>query len=322
MIKFFKSNKIVSIYLFIMCLFLLFNPLISAKACLDGISVWTFKVMPMLFPFFVLTRLLIQSTNSGKPNFMDKFFSKIYHTPAGSFFIYILSLISGYPMGAKLICDKFNMGSIDSKSAEKMLSFCSVSGPMFIIGTVGIMILNSARAGIIILISNIFASLLNGLIYRGKQNCDFKPNYSKQQHLNFSDCVYDSLVSVLMVGAYIALSFLFIEILSTLKIFKYMSNAICWVLHISKHHNIVSSILKGMVEMTNGIIFLSATDASLGVKTILASGLIGFGGVSIFMQSLNFISNLNISPKSMIKQKTTQAILCVIFSIILCLFIM
>jgi len=316
MIKFFKSNRLLFIFVFIMCVFLLFNPLICAKACLNGISVWVYKVLPMLFPFFVLTRLLVQSS-SNKSNFMDKFFSKIFHAPSGSFLTYALSIISGYPMGAKLISDMKKDGQISTNEAKKMMSFCSVSGPMFIVGTVGIMMLNSSKAGAIILISNILASLINGIIYRGKDEPKLSPNYISKKPVNLTDCVYDSLISVLMVGAYISISFLFIEILSSLKILEAISNTICWVFNMAQYHNIVRSFLIGLVEITSGILNLSTTSSSLFVKTIIASGLIGFGGVSVVLQSMNFLSSLNIPVKIMLKQKMTQAILCIIFSIII-----
>lgn len=316
MIKIYKSNRMLFMSLFIMCIFLLFNPIMCAKACLNGITVWTFKVLPMMFPFFVITRLLVQSSTK-KPNFMDKFFSKTFHTPSGSFLTYVLSVISGYPVGAKLICDMKEDGQASSLEAKKMMSFCSVSGPMFIIGTVGILMINSAKAGVIILIANIFASLMNGLIYRGKEKPELKPTYNSQKTINFADSVHDSLISVLMVGAYISISFLFIEILSSLNVFDFLSNTICWVFNLRASHNVVVSSLTGLIEITSGISNLSSTTCSLFIKTILASGLIGFGGISVLLQSMNFLSKLNIPVKTILKQKTTQAILCVILSFFL-----
>ena len=202
MIKTFKSNKFLSLLLIIMCIILMFNPMIYAKSCLDGISVWAFKVLPLLFPFFIFTRLIV-NLSTPKENIMDKLFSKVYHTPTGSFSTFFLATLSGYPMGAKLIYTMHENKQINSADAKKMLSFCSVSGPMFMLGTVGIAILNSFRAGMIILISNILASLINGLIYRGKKELQQKKvEYVAKTNDNIlSYSVYNSLISILMVGA-------------------------------------------------------------------------------------------------------------------------
>lgn len=302
-----------------MCVILMFNPLIYAKSCLDAISLWALKVLPLLFPFFFLTKMIV-NLSTPKENFMDKFFNKLYHTPAGSFSTFFLSTLSGYPMGAKLICEKFENKQITSNEAKKMLSFCSVSGPMFMLGTVGLAMLNNFKAGIIILISNIIASLINGLIYRGKSEITNRKTEFKTKPSNnlLADCVYDSLISILMVGAYIVLSYLIIEMFNNLLIFNFLSNTICGVFKINQHHDVVLSVLNGIIEITRGISDLSSTNISLSLKTIISSGLIGFGGISILMQSLNFLSKLKISVKTMLKQKLTQGILCVVISCLLC----
>jgi len=319
MIKFFKSNKLIVLTLIIMCIILLINPLVYANACLNAISIWSFKVLPLLFPFFVLTKLIVNLTTP-KENFMDKFFSKVYNAPVGSFFTFLLATLSGYPMGAKLICERYENGQINSKQAEKMLSFCSVSGPMFMLGTVGLAMLQSFKLGIIILISNIIASLINGIIYRGKnENILNNHSFKTQKKKDLSDIVFDSLISILMVGAYIVLSYLLIEILNNLKIFTLISNIICCVFKIKPYQDVVLSVLNGLIEITRGIFDLSLTNSSMFAKGIIASSLIGFGGISIMLQSVNFLSKLNVSVKTMFKQKLTQGFLCLIVSTILCL---
>ena len=298
-----------------MCIIILFNPTLYAKACLNAISVWSFNVLPLLFPFFVFTRLIV-SLNQQRQNFMEKYFSKLYRTPTGSFNTFFLSALSGYPMGAKLICTMHENGQATSKEAEKMLSFCSISGPMFMLGTVGIMMLKSYKAGFIILISNIVASLINGLIFRGKPE-KIKQNYhSTKKNTNnlLSESVHDALVSILMVGAYIVLSFLLIELLKNLKIFEIINTAICRVFNLHSSRDVVDSILSGLIEITGGILNLSTTTIPLSLKTIIASSLVGFGGISVMLQSLNFLSALHIPFKTMFVQKLSQAFIALLIT--------
>jgi len=306
-----------------MCLIIVFNPLIYAKACLNAISVWTFKILPVLFPFFILTRLIV-NLSENKDGFMDKVFNKTFCTPNGSFRTYFLSVLSGYPMGAKLICDMYENKLINIKDAEKMLSFCSISGPMFMLGTVGVMMLKSYKAGLIILISNIIASLLNGLIYRGKHENKSKENLNiyTTNELSLSNCVYDSLISILMVGAYVVLSFLIIEVFKSLHFFDAISYSICSVFKCLNRQNVLKSVMFGFIEITCGILNLSSTSVSLFTKIIISSGLVGFGGFSIIMQSLNFLSKIKIPIKKIFLQKITQGILCIVISTILSILIL
>lgn len=312
-----KSNKIILLILILVCVIFVFSPKIYANCCLNALSVWAVNVLPTLLPFFILTRLIV-SLADARPNVMDKFFFKVYHTN-NSASVYFLSVLSGYPMGAKLICNMFELNRIGREDAKKMLSFCSISGPMFIVGTVGVGFLLSFKAGLVILAANIIASLLNGLIYRGKKPKEIEFEYQPKNHNGnlLYDCVYDAMISVLMVGAFIVLSFLIIEVLINLNILTAISRTIASVLRVDGE--VVLSVLKGTIEITRGTLDLGKTSISLAAKTVIASGLIGFGGISVMMQSVGFLSKLNLPVRTMILQKTTQAVLCLLATIPLAL---
>lgn len=315
MIKFLKSNKIIILLILFVCIIFILNPELYSKSCLNAISVWTLKVLPVLFPFFVFTRIIV-NLSEFKTNKMDKFFNNIYRLPKFGFKIFLLSVISGYPMGAKLICTLNEQGIIQKKEAEKMMSFCSVSGPMFIIGTVGVNIFLSYKAGLIILIANIIAALINGLIYRKDKYVEKEVSYSGKKNDNIlSSSVYDATLSILMVCAYIVISFLIIDVLINLHVIDNLSNAICTIFNCPQNFDTIKSSIIGIFEITRGIIELNNVNISLTLKTIIASGLIGFGGISILLQSLSFLNQLKISTKTIVKQKITQALLCLIITI-------
>jgi len=321
MIKIIKSNKFITMLLFIICLFFIFKPNICAKSCLDAVSVWGTKVFPMLFPFFIITRLIL-NLSEFKPNFMDKFFAKAYHAPAGSFAVFFLSVLCGYPMGAKLICTMHEQNRISNDDGKKMLSFCSVSGPMFIIGTVGVAVFNSYKMGLIILISNVAACLINGLLYRGKLNTGKNILYTSKTKNTLADIVLDSLSSILMVGCYIIISFVAIDLLKEVNAFYVISNGISLMFNDPNLCKVIESILSGFFEITKGVIDLSLTNVNLAIKTVLSSGIIAFGGISILLQSVGFLNNLNIPIKTILLQKFTQCVLAVIISIIITLIFM
>lgn len=315
MIKFLKSNKIIILLILFVCIIFILNPELYSKSCLNAISVWALKVLPVLFPFFVFTRIIV-NLSEFKTNKMDKFFNNIYRLPKFGFKIFLLSVISGYPMGAKLICTLNEQGIIQKKEAEKMMSFCSVSGPMFIIGTVGVNIFLSYKAGLIILVANIIAALINGLIYRKDKYVEKEVSYSGKKNDNIlSSSVYDATLSILMVCAYIVISFLIIDVLINLHVIDNLSNAICTIFNCPQNFDTIKSSIIGIFEITRGIIELNNVNISLTLKIIIASGLIGFGGISILLQSLSFLNQLKISTKTIVKQKITQALLCLIITI-------
>lgn len=302
-----------------MCIIILINPSSYSKSCLNAVSVWTLNILPLMFPFFVLTRILTE-LNPPKQNIMDKFFKIAYNAPTGSFGTFMLSVMSGYPMGAKLICSMNDKGYISQTESKTMLSFCSISGPIFMIGTVGVAFLNSYKAGLIIFTANLIGALLNGLLYRGKTLKNCNPLGKKLEHTEnlLTESVLDSLKSILMICGYLILSFLIIEILTNLNIIKWLSVGICSVFNISHKLDLVSSILCGSMEITNGLLTLSSLNISLATKTIISSGLIGFGGLSVLLQSMGFMRKLHIPVKTLLLQKLTQGVFCICISFVLC----
>ena len=221
-------------------------------------------------------------------------------------------------MGAKIICAYYEQNRITKQQAKHMMSICSISGPMFMIGTVGVGIFCSFKVGVVILISNIIAALINGLIHKNKstETVDFNNFYNKKE-FNISDIVLDSLTSILMVGGFVVLSFLLIDTLISTNILPFVSNTICCVSKNLISKEVVQSFLCGLIEITRGVLDLSKTNLNLSTSAILSSGLIGFGGFSILFQSLAFLKKLNIKFKDVLFQKITQGILATIIAFIL-----
>ena len=91
----------------------------------------------------------------------------------------------GYPIGAKIACD-FRKNNICSKEeCERLLSFTNNSGPLFIIGTVGILMFRNTTIGILLFITHILACISVGIIFRFWKR-DNKAEYIKFSNMHYS----------------------------------------------------------------------------------------------------------------------------------------
>src|SRR5574344_476395 len=99
-------------------------------------------------------------------NLFTKLNKILFKAPAISSYIFLMSIISGYPVGAKLISEFYEMGAISKVQANKLCTFCSTSGPLFIIGSVGTSMFLNSTLGYIMFLSHILGSFLNGILYR------------------------------------------------------------------------------------------------------------------------------------------------------------
>lgn len=322
----YKKQILLTIILlfFSICFILNSNKYISVV--LEGILLYGTKVLPSLFPFFFITKIL--SSFDLLLSFCNKFkkLTKIlFNTPAISCYIYFMSIISGYPMGAKLTSEFYEIGLINKHQAERIMSFCSTSGPLFIIGTVGVGFFSSTQIGVLLFISHILASFINGIVFRNfgkKKEFILENNFTKDNNnnkvYNFSleDAMYSTIKSVLIVGGYIVIFYTGIQLLLDLNVFY----PIIKLLNLIGLNNLeATGLLSGLIEVTKGASILGKTNSRIGF--ILTGGIISFSGLSIFIQSLTFLNKIKLNKKIFILQKITHSIITIAISYLISLFI-
>ena len=297
------------------------NPEVYITSCLNGIMVWATVVLPALLPFMFFTKTLTELGVADILASKFKLFPKIFKVPSLAIYVFILSILSGYPVGAKIVADLYESGAISKEEAYKITTFTSNSGPMFILGSVGIGMLTSRKLGIIILISHILGALINGLIYRNhKENStEINKKIIEKNNLSIGDLMWNTVHSVLIIGGFIALFFVIIEIINNLNIFSPISNLFSKIFNCDA--NIFTAIFNGIFEITRGCLNISKLGLSELVSGTLCTFIISFGGLATAMQALVFLKKFDMRFSFFIKQKITHAIFAsVIYFILLLIF--
>lgn len=312
---------IIPICLLAILVLIAINPAKYSVVAYKGLEVWAKVLVPSLLPFFIFTKLI----SSG--DFLNDFTSlfapitkKVYNCPAKSAFVFFMSIISGYPVGAKLISDLYNNNEFSKDDALKTLSFSCNSGPMFILGSVAIGMFTSKKMGIIIYFSHILGSLLNGLIYRKIKTNTCKASALNNQTCNksnFSESVSSSISSILLIGGVICFTFVLIEAITDNFIFVKIISVFSYF---GINQDILAAIFSGIFEITKGCLMLSEIPLSFNTATMLCTFIISFGGISTLLQATAFTKNI-IPTKTFIRQKITHALCATLISfILLCIF--
>lgn len=302
------------------------NNLIAAQ---NGLALWAKSVLPTLFPFFVATELLCQTNFIyilGK--FLNKFMKPIFNVPGESAAAIILGTISGYPVGAKVVVNLKNQKIVSKIEAERLIAFTNNSGPLFILGTVGIAMLGNSHIGYTLLISHILASIAVGYFFRFWKKDKFDINFretkfnSKLTPIKISDlgeilgnAIRKSIFSLLSIGGFIVFFSVILSILEKSGILEVISTSL-YTLGIPK--DVSKCIITGTIEMTNGLNLASTLyDVLPQFTLLLISFLLGFGGISVLFQVYSIIAKENISIKPYFYGKILQGIFAVIFTFIL-----
>lgn len=320
-----KSTIFISLLLIVLIIFLIIAPEISISACLSGIEVWATNILPALFPFLLFTKLLGEL---GFITYISDFISpiteKLYNTSGISGYVYLMSIFSGYPVGAKITSDLVENKIIDNGQASRITTFTSTSGPLFVLGTVAIGMFNNKTLGYVVLLSHFVGALLNGLLYRKyKYTSPRNPKVTiltEQQKNILEDSMLSSIKSIMIVGGYISIFFMLITILNSFNIYTPILYITSKVLHIDPQ--IITAIINGIIELTRGCLDVQACHLSVKTSAMILSGLISFGGLSINLQAYTFLKKANINMKFYLLQKITHSLISIALAFIFGLIIL
>ena len=312
-----KKKLVLSILVTIVILCLVISPQKYISITNNAIEIWAKVLLPALFPFFIFTRLLtsIGCVQNASLIFKNSTY-KLYKTPPISGYAFFISILSGYPVGSKLVSDLYESGQISKLEAKKTLTFTSNSGPMFILGSVGIGMLKNQKIGFILLFSHILGAIFNGLLYR---NIKGENTYKKSRNFSTNSgdltlSVNNSITSILTVGGMVVVAFIIIEILNSFNIFF----PIIFILSkIGLNQNITTGIIDGFFEITKGCLSVCSLDIIPILKTTILSFIISFGGLCTTLQAMVFLQEIT-TYKFFILQKITHAILSCCVCILLC----
>lgn len=203
----------------------------NLEAAQNGLKLWANSVLPTLFPFFIATELLCRTNFVqilGK--FLNRFMKPIFNVPGESTIAIIMGIISGYPVGAKVVCNLYDKKICSKSEAERLIAFTNNSGPIFILGTVGVSLFGDTHIGKILLTSHILSSLIIGLIFRfwkkNQVDLTFRNYHSESKELIrvanlgeiLGDAIKKSIATILSIGGFVVLFSVIISILSSLEI--------------------------------------------------------------------------------------------------------
>ena len=318
------------------CLFTIFLLVFSnanLSSAKTGLLLWANSVVPSLLPFFIATELLgYTNVISILGKLLNRFMRPIFNVPGEGAFPFIMGIISGYPMGAKIVSNFKNQGICTNEEAERLLAFTNNSGPLFIIGTVGIGLFKDTTTGILLFITHILACFTVGFLFRWwksgkKKRTAFLQESSntipsKVSLSNLGEVLANSIMSAIntlfLIGGFIVLFSVIISILENSNVLGMLANFISPVLNIfGIPISYSNGIITGILELTNGVCNIAMiSNKSISTNIIICAFLLGFGGISITLQILSITSKSKISIKPYLIGKLLQGTFAAIYTYI------
>jgi len=323
-----KKNIIPIIFLlFTICLIIFSRS--NIQAVKSALNIWVNNVIPSLFPFFIATELL---NHTNIPRIIGNIFNRImrplFNVPGIGAYALFMGIISGYPVGAKIVTNFRNDNLCTKEEAERLITFTNNSGPLFILSTVGITLFYDSSIGLLLLFTHILACISVGIIFRfwkinikEKRNTDTLSNNVTFNSLGevLSKSILSAINSVVLIGGFIVLFGIIFSILQKTYILSFIKIPLVPIFNLFNiNTNFIIPILTGILELTNGVTAI-ATIASknLGINIISCAFLLGFGGISIMLQVLSITSKSDISIKPYILGKLLHGILAALYTFVI-----
>lgn len=295
----YRSVAIVIITAFSM-LFLIVNAKNALIYASDAMKLCTTSLIPSLFPFMFLAILLNNDLTGYRFRFLQ-FIPKICRSPEGSESIFLLGILGGYPVGAQIISNAYENGSLKKEDAQRMLGFCNNAGPSFIFGIIG-PLFHTLIPPISLWLIQIFSALMTGALLPG---CSYgKIVVNHNANISATTALERSVKTMGLICGWVLL-------------FRIMVGFINQKLS-ALFPKCLSILLAGLLELTNGSMALYSVE-NAGTRFILASLFLTIGGLCVALQTASAAKSLNM--KSYMLAKAIQGIISVGFAYIIQYFI-
>ncbi len=258
----------------------------GSSGAIHGLKLSYSVIIPSLFPFTVCALIIYDCIFTSK--FKNRPINRLQEI-----IIYSVSLIGGFPVGAKLIEKSYLNKSISKKNAEFMLAFCVNSGPAFIIIAIGNNILSDIKLGYILFSANILSTLVLFLIYYFKTAKDVCNNQSlapKSFADSFVSSTYDATQSIMLVCAFVVLFSSVISVLNELPFSPSIRNTLVSLLEITN----------SITTMDNNIYFIAF--------------LLGFSGFCVHFQVLSMCRALKPNYLLFLSFRIVHGLLNILFT--------
>lgn len=331
-------NYLIPLLVLLLIATIVIYPSQSVEAAYNGLIIWATLVIPALMPFFIGSELLI---NLGLVRFiglmLEPIMKPIFNVPGEGSFAFAMSITSGYPVGARIVARLKLDNIITEVEGQRLISFCSTSGPLFMMGAVSVGMFKSSKLGVFIAACHYLASILVGIAfsfykkarteYRAGGNegprlrqAIFQINSSKNLYFGkiLADAVKNSFNSLLMIGGFIILFAVIIRMLELLGLISLITYLLTKLVPFKISPAVVSSLITGLLEVTTGSkLVVDNMGMNLASKLSMVSFIIGWSGLSIHAQVASIIIDTGIKYKLYLFSKLLHGLLSSLLAYIL-----
>jgi len=292
----------------------------SMDAGRQGLQLCFNVIFPSLFPFFVLSSLVVEL---GMARYLGQALERImlplFRVGGPGASALVLGFVGGYPVGARTAIQLYETKQLTKAEVQRLLAFCNNSGPAFILGVVGTGVFGSGTAGLLLYFVHIAASVCVGLLFRfyGRPAAK-RPLTSHTLQFQavrfshaFTSSIKNSFSSVLNICAFVVFFSVLIRLLSLCGIMEVAARLLTALPHLDL--TMARHLLIGLFEVSSGVAGLIG-EGALNGRVSMAAFMLGWAGLSVHCQVLSFLAGSGLSSFSYLVGKALHGLLSALFT--------
>ena len=300
---------------------LMFWPQEAMEAAREGLRLCYNVILPSLFPFFVLSALVVDLGLAGYiGRALEGLMRPLFNVPGTCASAFALGFVGGYPVGARTALSLYQKGMCTKTEAERLLAFCNNSGPAFILGVVGAGVFASSKVGLLLYLAHAAASVCVGFLFRfykreGKRReRRASPTFEAERiTVAFTGAIKNSFLSTLNICAFVVFFTVVIKLLFLSGLLPGLAGVLGALLSpLGFSTRWAERLLTGLIELTSGVWTLTG-DGSTSGKLSMAAFLLGWAGLSVHCQVLSFLGGSGLSVRTYIGGKLLHGGLSALF---------
>ncbi len=297
-----------------------------SAAVREGLGLCYNVIIPSLFPFFILTSLVISLGLAGYlGRLLEPVMRPLFHVGGACAAPLALGFIGGYPVGARAALTLYESGGCTKTECERLLAFCNNSGPAFILGVVGAGVFADSRVGLLLCLVHAAASLGVGLLFRfyrwgdrTERTARPAPSIAVQRFSSaFTGAVKGSVTSTLNICAFVVCFTVIIRLCFLSGLLPALAALLGRALTpLGFSRDWAQRLLTGALELSSGVAALTQGGSMEG-RVSMAAFLLGWAGVSVHCQVLSFLGESGLNVRTYLAGKLLHGALSALLTALL-----
>jgi len=297
-----------------------------SQAVRSGLELCYNVIVPALFPFFILTSLVVSLGLAGYlGRVMEPVMRPLFHLNGSCACVLALGLIGGYPVGARAALELYESGGCTRDEAERLLAFCNNSGPAFILGVVGAGVFADSRVGLLLCLTHAAASFCVGVLFRFYHWDPAAPDRRARLPITaqrfsraFTGAVGSALSSTLHICAFVVCFTVLLQLLFRSGILPALAGLTGRLLSPWGFTAVwAQRLLTGALELSSGVWTLTG-EGSLSGRLSMAAFFLGWAGVSVHCQVLSFLGESGLNVRTYMAGKLLHGLFSAGLTALLC----